>query len=76
MQFQCNSLTSFTDVNDDSTESLPMDQLEDMTTIKVESKQKENARKGIMKKRKRTSSSPPRINTINEEPHICMHSTN
>ena len=75
MQFQHNSLTSFTDMNDDSPESLLMDQLEDMTTIKVASKQKENARKGTMKKRKRTSSSPPCINTNNEEPQTTSAST-
>ena len=60
----------------DSTELLPMDQLEDMTTIKIESKQKENTQKGMTKKRKRTSSSwPPCVNANNEEPQTTCTST-
>ena len=59
------SLTSFTDMND-STELLPMDEFEDLTTVKIESKPKVNAQKG-RKERKRTSSSRPSIDSNNEE---------
>ena len=59
------SLTSFTDVND-STKLLPMDEFDDLTTVKIESKSKVNAQKG-RKDRKRASSLQPCINSNNEE---------